>query len=26
MLEAGDYRVSIFADGNMIGTRTFSFN
>ena len=24
-LEAGDYRVSIFADGNMIGTRTFSF-
>ena len=25
MLEAGDYRVSIFADGNMIGTRTFSF-
>jgi myosin heavy subunit len=26
MLEAGDYRVSIFADGNMIGTRMFSFN
>ena len=26
MLEAGDYRVSIFADGNMIGTRKFSFN
>ena len=26
MLEAGDYRVSIFADGNMIGSRTFSFN
>ena len=26
MLEAGDYRVSIFADGNMIGTRTFSLN
>ena len=26
MLEAGDYRVSIFADGHMIGTRTFSFN
>ena len=25
MLEAGDYRVSIFADGNMIGSRTFSF-
>ena len=25
MLEAGDYRVSIFADGHMIGTRTFSF-
>ena len=24
-LEAGDYRVSIFADGNMIGTRTFNF-
>jgi len=24
-LEAGDYRVSIFAEGNMIGTRTFSF-
>ena len=24
-LDAGDYRVSIFADGNMIGTRTFSF-
>ena len=24
-LEAGDYRVSIFADGNMIGSRTFSF-
>ena len=26
MLEAGDYRVSIFADGNMIGSRMFSFN
>lgn len=26
MLEAGDYRVSIFADGNMIGSRIFSFN
>ena len=25
MLEAGDYRVSIFADGHMIGSRTFSF-
>ena len=25
-LEAGEYRVSIFAEGNMIGTRTFSFN
>lgn len=25
-LSAGDYRVSIFADGNMIGSRTFSFN
>ena len=25
MLEAGEYRVSIFADGNMIGTRKFSF-
>lgn len=25
-LGAGDYRVSIFADGNMIGSRTFSFN
>ena len=24
-LSAGDYRVSIFADGNMIGTRTFTF-
>lgn len=24
-LDAGDYRVSIFADGNMIGSRTFSF-
>ena len=24
MLEAGDYRVSIFVDGNMIGSRTFS--
>ena len=24
-LEAGDYRVSIFADGNMIGTKTFTF-
>lgn len=24
-LEAGDYHVSIFADGNMIGTRTFTF-
>ena len=26
MLEAGDYRVSIFAEGNMIGSRMFSFN
>ena len=25
MLEAGSYRVSIFADGNMIGSRTFTF-
>jgi myosin heavy subunit len=25
-LSAGDYRVSIFADGNMIGSKTFSFN
>ena len=25
MLEAGPYRVSIFADGNMIGSRTFNF-
>ena len=25
MLEAGEYRVSIFADGHMIGSRTFSF-
>ncbi len=25
MLEAGSYRVSIFVDGNMIGSRTFSF-
>ena len=24
-LSAGDYRVSIFADGNMIGNRTFTF-
>jgi len=24
-LEAGDYRVSIFADGHMIGSRTFNF-
>ena len=24
-LEAGEYRVSVFADGNMIGSRTFSF-
>ena len=24
-LEAGQYRVSIFAEGNMIGSRTFSF-
>ncbi|MBR1415313.1 MAG: hypothetical protein IJ570_05565 [Prevotella sp.] len=24
-LEAGEYRVSIFADGNMIGSRTFNF-
>lgn len=24
-LSTGDYRVSIFADGNMIGTKTFSF-
>jgi len=26
MLEAGDYRMSIFVDGNMIGSRTFLFN
>ncbi len=26
MLEAGDYRVSIFVDGSMIGSRKFSFN
>jgi myosin heavy subunit len=26
MLEAGDYRVSIFVDGNMIGSKTFSFD
>ena len=25
-LSAGEYRVSIFADGNMIGSRTFTFN
>ena len=25
-LEAGDYRVSIFVDGNMIGSKTFSFD
>ena len=25
MLEKGQYRVSIFADGNMIGSRTFNF-
>ena len=25
-LSAGDYRVSIFSEGNMIGTQTFSFN
>ena len=25
MLEGGQYRVSIFVDGNMIGTRTFTF-
>ena len=25
MLEGGQYRVSIFADGNMIGSRTFNF-
>jgi len=24
-LEGGEYRVSIFSDGNMIGTRTFTF-
>jgi hypothetical protein len=24
-LDAGEYHVSIFADGNMIGSRTFSF-
>lgn len=24
-LEAGEYHVSIFADGNMIGSRTFTF-
>ena len=26
MLEGGQYRVSIFVDGNMIGSRKFSFN
>jgi len=26
MLEGGDYRVSIFVDGSMIGSRTFAFN
>ena len=26
MLEAGQYRVSIFVDGNMIGSRTFNFD
>jgi len=25
-LEGGEYRVSIFSDGSMIGTRTFTFN
>ena len=25
-LETGQYRVSIFADGNMIGSKTFTFN
>ena len=25
MLEAGDYCVSVFADGNMIGTKSFAF-
>ena len=25
MLESGQYRVSIFADGHMIGSRTFNF-
>lgn len=25
-LDAGEYRVSIFADGNMIGSRTFNFD
>ena len=25
MLEKGQYRVSIFADGHMIGSRTFNF-
>ena len=25
-LEAGEYRVSIFADGHMIGSKTFTFN
>ena len=25
-LEAGEYRVSIFAEGDMIGSKTFSFN
>jgi hypothetical protein len=24
-MEAGEYRVSIFAEGNMIGTKTFNF-
>jgi hypothetical protein len=26
MLEAGSYRVSIFVDGHMIGSRTFALN
>ena len=25
-LSAGSYQVSVFADGNMIGSRTFNFN
>ena len=25
VLETGQYRVSVFVDGNMIGSRTFNF-